>query len=266
MPEPENQQDPQGQSANATQGDPAGQPGGQSQQPLQAAQDDLPEKFKGKSAKDIANSYLELEKHTGKTSQEVKEARENLAQWEALGKVIQSNPALEKLITEEIEKIGGKKTEGDDSHQTDSNQDVRIATTDSIFKEFEREHGIDRLNGDSQTALQNKIGKELAEILDPTGSKPLNQLLSEVPLNRLGGHLRKAYKLATVDDEKERARLQGLLQAKQNRDAEFGSIPSSSGSPVNQAQLSAEELKVATRLNISPEKYLENKKKIALEA
>lgn len=259
MPEPENQQDPQGQSATPTQGDPAGQPAGQSQQqPLEAAQDDLPEKFRGKSAKEIATSYLELEKHTGKTSQEVKEARENLAQWETLGKVIQGNPALEKLIAEEIEKIGGKRSDGNDSPK-DTNQDVRIATTDSIFKEFEREHGIDRLPGESQNVLQGKIGKELAEILDPTGSKDLKQLLGEVPLNRLGGFLKKAYKLATADDDKERARVQGLMQARQNREAEFGSIPFSSGSSANQSQLTEDELKVSKKLGISPEKYLKQK-------
>lgn len=258
--------DPQGQSTQQQQTttDPAKNQAGQStQQTIQDVQEDLPEKFKGKSAKEIAESYLELERKSGQHTSEVQQARQNLAQWESLGKVIQGNPALEKLIVEEIQKIS-KKSEDDPNIRKDqpaTRDDTRIAVEKTIVKEFETEHGIDKLSADEKTTLQKRVGKELEEMLDPKGAKNASELIADLPLDRLPSLLRKAYKLATADDDKERSRLKGLLQARDNRDAEFGTIPSSSRSS-SQNLLTPEEQKVAKRLNITEEQYLKNKKEI----
>ncbi len=265
MAEENQNQDPQGQSPNnTTTPDPSKD--GQSKETIAQAQEDLPEKFKGKSAKEIAESYIQLEKKAGEHSTEVNQARQSLQQWEALGKVIQDNPALEKLIVEEIQKISGKdgESKNEKSEQQLSRDDTRIAVEKGIVKDFESEYGINRLAGDDKVDLQKRIGKELEDMLDPKGTTPASQLIQELPLDKLPNLLRKAYKLATADDEKERARLRGLAEARNNRDAEFGTIPSSSGSS-NQVRLTEEELKVAKRLNITPEKYLKNKEELAKE-
>lgn len=257
----EQTQDPQGESTQTT--DPIATAAGQSTQTqvIEKAQDDLPEKFKGKSAKEIAESYLALEKKVGEHSQEVQSARQTITQWESLGKVIQGNPALEKLIEEEIQKIS-KPAEKSTQTQQLSRDDTRVAVEKGIVRDFETEYGIDKLAEEDKGTLQKRIGKELEEMLDPKGTKSASELVQELPLDRLPNLLRKAYRLATAEDEKERSRVKGLLQARQNRDAEFGTIPSSSASSSNQ-QLTAEEMKVAKKLNISPDKYLKQKQEIA---
>lgn len=266
MAEEANNQDPQGQSPNNNATPDPSTDGQSNKETIEKAQDDLPEKFKGKSAKEIAESYLSLEKKAGEHSTEVSQARQSLQQWEALGKVIQGNPALEKLIVEEIGKISGKSSEDskDGKEQPLSRDDTRIAVERTIVREFEGEYGIDKLATDDKGELQKKIGKELEEMLDPKGTKSASQLITELPLDKLPNLLRKAYKLATADNEKERARVKGLVEARNNRDAEFGTIPSSSTSS-SQQQLNAKEMEVAKKLNITPEKYLKNKQELAKE-
>src|SRR5205809_52028 len=100
--------DPQGQSAT----DPSKTGEGQSTTQSTGNQDDLPEQFKGKSAKEIANSYLELQKKLGEHSEELKSSREAKAEveyWRQLGQIIRTNPALYKLIEEEVVKKSGQK-------------------------------------------------------------------------------------------------------------------------------------------------------------
>ena len=256
----EQKQDPQGQSSETT--DPsANQDGQSSKQVIQQAQDDLPEKFKGKSAAEIAKAHIELEKKLGEQSNEVNQSRQNLAQWEALGKVIQGNPALEQLIKEEIQKISDPDSKKETKQTT--RDDTRIAVEKQVVKDFESELGIDKLDGDNKLNLQKKIGKELEEMLDPEGKLQASELIQKISLDKLPSLLRKAYKLATADDERERARIRGLVQARENRDAEFGTIPSFSSTSNGKVQLSPDELKVAKRFNMTPEEYVKNRDKQA---
>ena len=57
----------------------------------QAKEEDVPEKFRGKSAADIAKSYIELEKKLGENSNDVAKVRKEL---ELVGQVIEGNPEL----------------------------------------------------------------------------------------------------------------------------------------------------------------------------
>lgn len=262
MPE-EKKIDPQGQSTITT--DPSKSGEGEST-------DDLPEQFKGKSASDIAKSYLELQKTMGKqadevgqTRQEIANAKKALSDWEALGQIIEKDPVLFNQLEAQITLAGRSPSQNQDpalSKILQEVSDTRLATQGQIFEKFEGKYGIDRLKTDDKKGLQSKVGNELHDLLDPKHSKNFNQVLASIPLDQLPMYLEKAYHLATRDDEKERSRMQGMIQARQNSDATFSSMPSSS---IRQSDntLSPEEKKVAKRLGIGEDKYLKQKKEIA---
>lgn len=233
-----------------------------------STQTQLPKQFEGKSAEDIAKSYVELQKklgeqsaEVGKTRAEIQQAKETLGKWEALAKVIQGNPALYNSIEAEIQKVSGKST----AIQKDPGvakiekdvADTRLATQGAIFEKFEDKFGISRMEEGEKKELQGRIGKELHDMLDPRNSKDLNAVIAEIPLDSLQLYLEKAYKLATVDDSKERARVEGMVRARKNNEAAFGNIPSG-GVRGNSQELTPEQLKVAQKLGVKPEKYLKN--------
>ena len=222
----------------------------------------VPDKFKGKTVEDIAHMYGELEKVYGKHSDEVHEYREKIKQWEALGNVIKGNPEILKAVESEIEKISGKKLENKDENKNKPvRDDTRIAVENGIINNFERQYGIDRLEQGKRAEIHKRIGQELGDMLDPTGKRTTADILENVSLEKLPRYLEKAYKLATLDDEKEKARSQAFLQANQNRDAIIGSMPSSGGSSEG-GSLTPEQRKVAQKMHITEEKYLANLKAI----
>lgn len=210
--------------------------------------DDLPEKFKGKSASDIAKSYLELEKKLGSHSQ----TQTELDQWRALGNVIKQDPELIKALE--------KKVAGDKSQERPKD-DTRDALSNKIVSDFEKEYSIDRLDPEKRQAMHKKIGEELADMLDPGGNKSTREILDSINLSKLPQYLGKAYRLATVDDESERARVKGILESQRNSEATFGSIPSTGGKSNNDS-LTTDERETAKKLGISEEKYLKQKQEI----
>lgn len=251
---------PQGQAAEPTAPSQTGD--GQAKQ---QAVEDLPDKFKGKSASDIAKSYLELERKLGENSQEVNLTRQYLANWEALGKVIQQNPVLLQAIEQEIAKVSQTKQEAPNPEaQAPKRDDTRLAVESSLINDFERRFGIDQLPSEDRGKLQQRIGLELVEMLDPKGDKTTRQVLDDISLERLPRYLEKAYKLATDGDRKERERAQAILEARRNNEASLGSIPSS-GVNSQTKELTPEQKKVARRLNISEEKYLKQVEEIEKE-
>ena len=224
--------------------------------PQGASQDDLPEKFKGKSASEIAKSYLELEKQFGEHSQEVKQTRDEIAQWQALGNVIKGNPKLREEIQVEIDRISGKKPDNaDKSKPTEpTRDDTRIALENEIINNFEEKFGLHRLDNEKKKVIDKAIGTELAEMFDPGGTKPPSEVLRVIPLDKLSRVLEKAYRLATLDDEKEQVRSQAYLDAKLNNEAKIGSMPSS-GAQSETIILTPEQREAAKRMNVSEENY-----------
>jgi hypothetical protein len=223
-------------------------------------QDDVPEKFKGKSAGEIAKSYLELEKTLGTKAKNEKEAREQVQQWEQLGKVIESNPALYKQVEDEITRSASKTS----PTTTPKRDDTRIALENQIITRFEEERGIQGLEGEKKQQLHSRIGEELKDMLDPGGTKTVNEVLSNIPLDRLPRYLNNAYKLATAGDKDEQARAEAILEARQNREAVFGAIPSS-GIKGKTKTLTPDQQRVARRMNMSEEDYLKQLEEIEKE-
>lgn len=249
MPEPEENKDPkednpQEQDSNQEQSE---QPkDNKSKEQHIENTDDLPEKFKGKTASEIAKSYLDLERELGRKSV----SQKRLDELEQLRSFIASDKELVEMVQKKL---------GQPAQEAPKNDDTRAAMTNTIVSDFEREFGIDKLKAEDRQSMHEKIGQELADILDPSGTKTVAEIVASIDLTRLPKYLSKAYRLATVGDEAEAARLKGIMEARQNSEATFSSMPSS-GARGSDTTLSEDERATAKKLGISEEAYLKQKK------
>lgn len=210
----------------------------------------VPDKFQGKSTEEVVKAYEELSKTIGKQGEELgrtKKEKEELAKqidnWKKLGEVIEADPELFKRLEEKI-KPSDSKSNGE------ATDDVRATISSGVVRDFEQKYGIDKLDSEKAQALRAKIGQEVQEFS--------GQNINEIPLSKLNSILEKGYTLATASDKEETARRQGYLEARENREAEFGTIPAS-GVKSNNKPLTPEEEKVARRLGVSPEEYAKYK-------
>ena len=249
----------------------------------------VPDKLKGKSAEELAKSYLELEKKLGEQSNEVSEARKKVddalkLQTDAvrtretlqeLTELIYTDPERVKAVESWYAKKTGKSEDQNSDGQaspsgklapSSQNQhlvdDTRRTLQDQIFEEFYVKTGIANLpTKEKQEALQ-KISSEFAELFDPAGKKTVAQIVTERPLASLGRDLDKAYRLSSLSGKNEDSA--GALAQEQNNQAAIGSM---AGQTIreDQVKLSSAEEEMAKNLGISPEKYLERKKQILKE-
>lgn len=218
----------------------------------------IPEKFKDKTQEEIVKAYLEAEKKIQNSGTELSKYKTELTNWEKLGQIIESDPTLLKLVTEKAYEYSGKKPPTTVNAQGSTRDDTRLATENMIVSRFEEQNGINRLDNEKRTELYKKIGNELADILDPGGTKPVAELMNSIPLNKLESYLGKAYQLATANDVEERARVKALAEARANSDAIFSSMPST-GVRGNVTSLTPEEKAVAKKMGITEEQYLKQK-------
>lgn len=226
---------------------------GEATNPVSQQTSTLPDKFKGKTAEEIATSYLEVEKEIGRLRNQVgdgEKTRQEVEQWRQLGQIIEGDPVLFSALETKIK--------GPKNGQPPKRDDTRVALEQTMINDFERNYGLDSIEQAKRSELNQKIGIELAEMLDPGGQKTYQEIIESIPLDRLPKYLDKAYKLATTGDQAERARMEGLIQAKQNNEASFGNIPASS-SKSDGVTLTPEEREAARKMNVSEEKYLKNK-------
>lgn len=230
------------------------------------SQDNLPEKFKGKSADEIAKSYLELEKKLSEVGQTAAESKKHLDDLRALESFIDNDPESLQFLKTRIEhgKNSGTKTvqDKDDPRFDRLEQDVtdaRLASQGQIFEKFENRYGLNEEGVDSK--IKTQIGDMIKQMVSPKSSKTPVEIIASLPLDTLPMYLENAYKLVSAEDQKEQVRRKTLAQARQNADATF-STGSSTSLRSNSTTLTAEEKKVARGLGISEEKYLKQKKEI----
>ena len=248
----------------------------------------VPDKLKGKSAEELAKSYVELEKKLGEQSGEVSEARKKVEdalklQADALEarktlqeftEVVFADPEYTKTFQSWYEKKYGKPANQNSNDgaspsgnsspltQTPSQvDDTRGALQDQIFDDFYAKTGIDKLPAkEKQEALQ-KVSSEFAEMFDPVGRKTMSQIVSERPLKSLRRDLERAYRLSDVGHVEN---MQSVLAQEQNNQAAIGSL---SGQTIREdlVKLTSAEEQMAKNLGISSEKYLERKKEMLKE-
>lgn len=240
-----------------------------------STQDDLPERFKGKTANEIANQYLDLQKKLGEQANELGTTRQQLQKWNEFDQwLTQSEPEVVALIAKKARAMSQVPNQNQTQTQTQVNpeinrmraevSDTRLVQQQGIIEKFESKYGINQLEGEAKADLQKRIGQEIKEMRAPGGDKPLANIIAETPLQVLGSVFEKAYRLATDDDAQEKSRVKGMVDAQRNNQAAFSSLPSRSIRE-DTTTLTADERKVANKLGIGEKRYLESKKKIAEE-
>lgn len=206
----------------------------------------VPNKFEGKSTEEVVKAYEELSKkigsqgeEIGKTRKEKEELEKQIKNLNYLAQVIEADEDLFKAVEAKI-----KGTPEDKPTQPD---DVRQTITGNVIKEFEQKFGLDRLESEKAQAIRTAIGQKVERL---TGKS-----INDIPLSQLAETLESGYTLATQNDREEQARLRGIAEARENREAEFGSIPSS-GVNATQVTLTPGQKEAARKLNISEADYI----------
>ena len=224
--------------------------------------------YTGKSVEDVAKMHSELEKKLGESSQEVGKLRDFKEKMDVVLNVLGQDPTLYNQVDNAVRKYQGLATEPVETNQQPTlpvRDDTRRAVESQIIDEFERKYGINALPADKKKEQHQKIGASLAELLDPGGNKTVQQIIGDVPLDRLNRYLDHAYLLANRDQLVETAKLEALTK---NREAEYGAIGGipASGGTLSDITLTPAEREVARKQGIPEEKYLERKKQIATES
>lgn len=222
----------------------------------EAPENSLPEKLRGKSSQEIASMYLSLEQKLGEQSGEVEKARKARQDLDFFVQAVSSDPELFKSVKKAVEQRAGVTIKEEESSkkndQPTKRDDVRAATQNRIIEDFARDMGITQMPTEKQSEVLQKVGTELADLVDPSGTKSVSQVLSEVPLDRLHLLLEKAFWLANKDS---------IISGDSNRFSAIGNLSHKGGEKSDDNALTEEEKVVARKLGISEEKYAKQKSK-----
>lgn len=256
--------DPQGGQPATQTSDPGSSSPGQSQTATstEAPSQELPDNFKGKSAVEIASMYQNLEKKLGEQSKEVADVRKLKGDMDQVLQVLWKNPELFQQVERELLRSQGHelpevrdpKKKGDGEAKSDGNDDIRNEAQTRVIASFEQQFKIQELPTDKRKELNKRIATEFAELRDPSGNKPVSQLIKETPVDQLGKLLEKAYWLAVKESFVERGNNVDI--------ASISTMSASSGKTDETHGLSDREAQVARNLGMTPEEYAKYKKKL----
>ena len=205
---------------------------------------------KFKSAEDLAKAYSELEKKLGEQGGELKQAREFATIVQPMLELARNDKEVFDLIDKKLQAEPNKDSKKDGQANT-IDSESRDVLSDIILESFETKHDFKKMDKEKARELRNQIGKELAEI---TGGLTYKK----VGLKQLPTVLEKAFTLATYKSGKTS---EASASATGIEDASIPSVPSSPGK--SEKTLTPEETKVAEKMGLTNEQYLEGKKKLA---
>jgi len=227
----------------------------------------VPDNLKGKDSNDLIKMYGDLERKLGEQGAELGQKRKFEQEMGLVLQAIHADPNIKASVEKELKKIVGVKdpdntasTSTTDSKPDKTTVETRQAVESQILGKFEEKHGLDSLPADKKAEVYKKIGDELAEMLDPGGTKTYAQVLGSVNLMKLPGMLDKALFLAEKDQVIAKATEEGRAKAQVSRAGAIGTIPSF-GTSSGGDSLSADERDTAKKLGISEKDYLDSKKK-----
>lgn len=240
----------------------------------------LPEKFKGQTAEQIAKSYIELEGKMGDQSKTVEEANKLKSDMSVLMGAIYANPDLYRQVQEGINKyVSGetipeaRKTESpkgdEEAKKVESSQisDLRTSQENQILDDFYSRFGYKNLPANERAESLRRLAVSLAELVDPSGNKPVKQILAEIPLSRLPRFLENAHFVANKENIIKQRVHSASLDKETNESATIGSFAASTGQGASEGvKLTNQERYTARKLGISEEVYAKRKSQIAEEA
>jgi hypothetical protein len=232
----------------------------QPEESLSAGESEIPEKFRGKSAVDVIDSYLELEKHLGQISsqraQEQKEKEELERRMAELERTYQSTPTQQQpQVTEqrvedplssfderfEEDPKGAIKTffKQQQEHLEQQSKKSLMQQRADAAREYYNKRAVEDQDYARREKAMLDIAKQYNHIIksDYAQSKELLQLLD---LASKGNDL-KYYQEAAI----ERAKKDGLSVRDEKRRAQSESSNSQGDQRVKFSQLSMEEMEEA---------------------
>lgn len=179
-----------------------------------------------------------------------------------------SDPELLKKATEIHNKRLGIATEtppGENPTTTPSTEtDTRNAMVNQISDKFEAKRGIDKLPDDKKKEVRGLLGNMIKEMVDPKGNKTITQVFEEISLTKLDWYFERAFDLINRDEDIKAAIERGRSEILDGNQAAVGVMSSapSSSIPIDSVTLTPAEKTAASRMGVSEEDYLKNKKAI----
>jgi hypothetical protein len=237
--------------------------------PAPGNQDNLPEEFKGKTPAELAQIAVDTSTKLKDLTQLNSKQVEDMKNLKALEQFIDNDPESLAFMRARIEANKNKKGQPANP-QVDSRydalaqnvDDIRLTSQASIFEKFEGKYGLNQEGVDPE--IKKRIGEEIKKMVAPKSGKAPTEIIAQLPLDTLPMYLENAYKLATMEDQKEQTRRKTLVESRQNMDATFSRIPSANIRSDSKSLDDAEK-KVARGLGITEEKYLKQKQAIEKE-
>lgn len=233
--------------------------------------------YKFKTQEEAEKSYQELEKKFGEHSQEVEAARKFQEDSKVVFDAIWSDPDLYRAVETGIKKRqnGAQLPEtkptvpkkGDEEASVINNQVSEIKKTqeNKILNDFYAQFGYRNLGEKEFRDATQNLSLTLAEIVDPSGQRPIREVLNNIPLSKLPRFLEHAHKIANYNMAIGQAKKSALSQV-ENEDATIGSFAASSGQGRgNAVTLTNRERETARKMGIKEEDYLASKTKILKE-
>lgn len=203
---------------------------------------------KFKTPDSLAKAYSELEKKLGEQGDELKQAREFATIVQPMLDLARNDKEVFDLIDKKLQSQPDNPS-NKDSKADNKDSESRDVLYDIIIESFETKHGISKMDKEKSREIRNQIGRELAEM---TGGLTYKQ----VGLKQLPTVLEKAFTLATY-----KSGMTSTDSVSGDEDASISSIPSSPGK--SEESLTPEEARVAEKMNLTREQYLEGKKRLA---
>jgi len=216
--------------------------------------DQLPEKYKGKSAKELADMLTHAELQIDKQGTEVGQLRKAQDDINLILEAAEADPELYGQLKQRVktyaEEKSGKKQDKREPESPSGDEGIRTTVINHVIEKFREDKKINKLTQERKTEFEKQIANQLANILDPGGSKTLVQILKEVRVDQLPKLLDSSYKMVLAE---------AITSGDKTLNQDFASIGgmsySSGSSGSGDDELSAEQKKVAQNLGISPEKY-----------
>ena len=139
--------------------------------------------------------------------------------------------------------------------------DNRNTLLNRTLVEFYANKKID-LNSDDGKTMDQKVGRQLKDLLDPMGNKTLQQVLADVSLVKLPEFLESSFLIANKDQIIKEAEERGKQAFQQESLGVMGAMTSTSIEPQT-ITLTTKEREIIAKAGWDEAKYLENKKKLA---
>jgi len=207
---------------------------------------------KYKTQDELVAAYKEAEAKLGEQGDELRQSREFAQVVQPILDLIRSDPELFKQLDEKLRKGEPTATDKTDTKGKESatvQGESKRAIADLILARFEDKYKISQLPPEEARKLRGKIADQIY--------RSHGKVYYEVDLTKLGTALEDAYLLANKDKLIEKSKLEGASSAQEVE----GGIPSISSSPGKESPtLTPEEAKVAEKLDLTREQYLEGKK------